>query len=225
MQPKAYTHSVKNSRIITASSPASLIQAARRIPSGPDCPTGFDCYWEPDGASVTDTKKTEARIKSIEEEWVERREQGLQSVADLPSCKDLLTWKNLEKLNSETASKISDSMAEKKRTLSRRSSTAEMTLGVNKLAAEEMLIDLQYEGELLSSPTLPALNMLFPISGRRGESYATGTYENKQPLAFSVTYEGPIMLLWLHYITWLENARFYNMHVPSICHTTIQSIT
>ncbi|KAK5241839.1 hypothetical protein LTR90_006908 [Exophiala xenobiotica] len=88
-----------------------------------------------------------------------------------------------------------------------------------------MLIDLQYEGELLSSPTLPALNMLFPISGRRGESYATGTYENKQPLAFSVTYEGPIMLLWLHYITWLENARFYNMHVLSICHTTIQSTT
>ena len=134
-----------------------------------------------------------------------------------------------------------------------------VSVGVNKLDAEEILKDLQYEEELLSSPNLPALHIRFPSMVIEGKSYATGksmyeaenqaagsgscmlviqrrlvelterrspaTYQSKEPLAFSITHEGPILLLWVHYITWLENARFYNMHVLSICHATIQSTT
>ena len=134
-----------------------------------------------------------------------------------------------------------------------------LSLGVNELAAKELLKDLQYQGELMSSPTRPALHVRFPSLVVEGKSYATGksmyeaenqaagsgssmlamqghlaelteryspgSYENKEPLAFSVTHEGPLMLLWVHYITSLEDARFYNMHVMGICHTTIQSNT
>lgn len=129
--------------------------------------------------------------------------------------------------------------------------------GVNKLDAEEMLKDLQYEEELLSSPNLAALHIRFPSLVVEGKSYAigrsmyeaenqaagsgscmlviqsrlaelterrsAGTYQGKEPLAFSITHEGPILLLWLHYITSLENARFYNLHVLSVCHATIRS--
>ncbi|KAH0834352.1 hypothetical protein FOPE_03623 [Fonsecaea pedrosoi] len=135
-----------------------------------------------------------------------------------------------------------------------------VSLGVNKLDAEEMLKDLQYEQELLSNPTLHALHIRFPSMVVEGKSYATGKsmYEaenqaagsgscmlvmqgrlaelterrspgtdqgKKDPLAFSITHEGPILLLWLHYTTSLENARFYNLHVLSVCHATIRSTT
>ncbi|KAK5444199.1 hypothetical protein LTS15_010552 [Exophiala xenobiotica] len=134
------------------------------------------------------------------------------------------------------------------------------SLGVNKHAAKQMLTVLQLEGELLSSPTVADHHIRFPSLVVEGKSYATGRnmYEAenqvavagssmlvmqdrlaeftercspgthgslKEPLAFSVTQEGPIMLLWVHYITSDENVRFYNMHVLSICHATIQSTT
>ncbi|KIW82060.1 hypothetical protein Z517_05087 [Fonsecaea pedrosoi CBS 271.37] len=135
-----------------------------------------------------------------------------------------------------------------------------VSLGANKLDAEEILKDLQYEQELLSSPTLPALHIRFPSMVVEGKSYATGKsmYEaenqaagsgscmlvmqgrlaeltarrspgtdqgKKDPLASSITHEGPILLLWLHYTTSLENACFYNLHVLSVCHATIRSTT
>ena len=134
-----------------------------------------------------------------------------------------------------------------------------VSLGVNKIDAEEMLKDLQDKKELFSSPTLPELHTRFPSIVVEGKSYATGksmyeaenqaagsgscmlvmqgrlveltercspeTHESKDPIAFSITHEGPILLLWLHYITSLENARFYNLHVLKICHATIPSTT
>ncbi|KIX97523.1 uncharacterized protein Z520_06975 [Fonsecaea multimorphosa CBS 102226] len=112
-----------------------------------------------------------------------------------------------------------------------------VSMGVNQLDAEEMLKDLQYEEELLSSPTLPALHIRFPsmVVVRNWEEHgrlvelterrSPATYQSKEPLAFSITHEGPILLLWLHSITSLENARFYNVHVLKICHATIPSTT
>jgi len=61
--------------------------------------------------------------------------------------------------------------------------------------------------------------------GELTERRSPGIHKSKEPLAFSITQEGPVLLLWLHYITSLENALFYNMHVLRICHATIPSTT
>jgi len=62
-------------------------------------------------------------------------------VDSLPS-KDLLNWKNLEKLNRETASETSDGVAEKKRTLSRRSSTAEINQDATSVSSQRTSLSL-----------------------------------------------------------------------------------
>lgn len=51
------------------------------------------------------------------------------------------------------------------------------------------------------------------------------THQGKEPLAFSITHEGPILLLWLHYFTYQQGVRFCNMHVLKIGHATLLSTT
>jgi len=128
------------------------------------------------------------------------------------------------------------------------------SLGLGELDAEELLEDLQYDQELYSSPTEPALLIPFPSIVVEGKSYGTGksiyeaenqaavsgscmlvvqhqlddlaarrslgSHESREPLAFSICSEGPIMLLWVHYTTSVEGTRFYNMHLLETCHAT-----
>ena len=46
------------------------------------------------------------------------------------------------------------------------------------------------------------------------------SHQSKEPLAFSICSEGPIMLLYVHYTTSVQGARFYNMHLLEVCHAT-----
>ena len=128
------------------------------------------------------------------------------------------------------------------------------TLGLGELDADEILKDLQYDQDLYSSPTQPALLIRFPSIVVEGKSYATGknvyeaenqaarsgscmlvvqhqlddlterlspgSYQSREPLAFSICSEGPIMQLYVHYTTSVQGARFYNMHLLKICHAT-----
>ena len=42
----------------------------------------------------------------------------------------------------------------------------------------------------------------------------------KEPLAFSICTEGPYMELWVHYVTLIQDTRFYNMNLLKICHAS-----
>lgn len=129
-------------------------------------------------------------------------------------------------------------------------------LGVDELDADEMLKDLQFDLELYSSPTQPALLVRFPSIVLEGKSYGTGKsmYEaenqaavsgscmlviqhqlaelterrspgfrqSKEPLAFSICHEGPIIHLWFHYTTKLGDARFHNSCLLAQCHATLR---
>ena len=46
------------------------------------------------------------------------------------------------------------------------------------------------------------------------------SHQSREPLAFSICSEGPIMLLYVHYTTSVQSARFYNMHLLEVCHAT-----
>ena len=127
-------------------------------------------------------------------------------------------------------------------------------LGVKEPDNHDILNDLQFDQQLYSSPTQPALAVRFPSMVVEGKSYATGRsmYEaenqaavsgscmlviqqqltsltqqllpgsiSKEPLSFSITHEGPILLLWAHYLAYVGSVRFYNAHVMRICHVTI----
>lgn len=52
------------------------------------------------------------------------------------------------------------------------------------------------------------------------ERRSPGSHQSKEPLAFSICSEGPIMLLWVHYTTSVQGARFFNMHLLETCHAT-----
>lgn len=83
-------------------------------------------------ASATSPQSTLGKRKrEVEEANPDKRQRGgSQSIEELPPSKDLLTRRNLAQLNSETASQTSqpsDGMAERKRSLSRRSSTTDLT--------------------------------------------------------------------------------------------------
>ena len=130
------------------------------------------------------------------------------------------------------------------------------TLGVDEPDADEMLKDLQFDQQLYSSPTQPALLVRFPSMVVEGKSYGTGKsmyeaenqaavsgscmlvmqlrlaeltkrcsrgpHQSKEPLAFSICHEGPIMQLWLHYTTTVRDARFLNLHLLAQCHPTLR---
>ena len=127
-------------------------------------------------------------------------------------------------------------------------------LGLGELDADEFLEELQYNQDLCSSPTQPALRIRFPSMVVEGKSYSTGktiyeaqnqaavsgscmlnlqhqladltervspgSHQSKEPLAFSICTEGPIMELWVHYTTTVQGARIYNMNLLDICHAS-----
>ncbi|KAH0841209.1 hypothetical protein FOPE_06366 [Fonsecaea pedrosoi] len=49
---------------------------------------------------------------------------------------------------------------------------------------------------------------------------SSGTHQGKEPLAFSLCSEGPVMELWVHYTTSTQDMRTYNMHLLKICHAS-----
>ena len=49
-----------------------------------------------------------------------------------------------------------------------------------------------------------------------------GSSQSKEPLAFSICTEGPIMQLWVHYTTLMDGERMYNMNILRICHASTQ---
>lgn len=42
----------------------------------------------------------------------------------------------------------------------------------------------------------------------------------KEPLAFSICSEGPILQLWVHYTTLVDKVRIHNMNILKICHAS-----
>lgn len=54
------------------------------------------------------------------------------------------------------------------------------------------------------------------------ERRSPGSHQRKEPIAFSICNEGPDINLWVHYITWIQDASFYNMHLLAQCHATLR---
>lgn len=48
------------------------------------------------------------------------------------------------------------------------------------------------------------------------------SHQRKDPLAFSICTEGPMMQLWVHYTTLMDGERMYNMNILRICHASTQ---
>ncbi|KAL8651852.1 MAG: hypothetical protein Q9210_003026 [Variospora velana] len=48
------------------------------------------------------------------------------------------------------------------------------------------------------------------------------SHQSKEPLAFSICTEGPMMQLWVHYTTLTDGERMYNMNILRICHASTQ---
>ncbi|KAL9039410.1 MAG: hypothetical protein Q9180_002545 [Flavoplaca navasiana] len=48
------------------------------------------------------------------------------------------------------------------------------------------------------------------------------SHQSKDPLAFSICTEGPMMQLWVHYTTLVDGERMYNMNILRICHASTQ---
>ena len=51
---------------------------------------------------------------------------------------------------------------------------------------------------------------------------SSGSHQSKEPLAFSICTEGPMMQLWVHYTTPMDGERMYNMNILRICHASTQ---
>ena len=47
-----------------------------------------------------------------------------------------------------------------------------------------------------------------------------GSRQSKEPLAFSVCTEGPVLQFWVHYITMKDDEREYKMNILKICHAS-----
>ena len=57
------------------------------------------------------------------------------------------------------------------------------------------------------------------------ERTSPGAYTGKEPLAFSICTEGPVIQLWVHYTTSVDDVRTYNMNILKICHPSrLQSL-
>ena len=54
------------------------------------------------------------------------------------------------------------------------------------------------------------------------ERRSPGSHQRKEPLAFSICHEGPDINFWVHYITWVQDVPFYNMHLLAQCHATLR---
>ena len=52
------------------------------------------------------------------------------------------------------------------------------------------------------------------------ESTSHGPRQSKEPLAFSVCTEGPVLQFWVHYITMKDDEREYKMNILKICHAS-----
>ena len=52
------------------------------------------------------------------------------------------------------------------------------------------------------------------------ESTCHGSYQSKDPLAFSICSEGPMVQLWVHYTTLVDNVRIYTMNIIKACHAS-----
>ena len=123
------------------------------------------------------------------------------------------------------------------------------TIGVAKPHADELLKRLQLGQALISCPAQSALLFRFSTLVVEGKSYATGKslYEaqnqaavsgsmmlaiqhqlfelvgsqsSDSPLAFSISTEGPVMELWVHYSSSDANVRYYKLHFLRICHAS-----
>ncbi|KAL8932234.1 MAG: hypothetical protein Q9211_006438 [Gyalolechia sp. 1 TL-2023] len=49
-----------------------------------------------------------------------------------------------------------------------------------------------------------------------------GPHQGKEPLAFSICTDGPIMQLWVHYTTLMDGEHMYNMNIVRRCHASSQ---
>ncbi|KAL8884547.1 MAG: hypothetical protein Q9192_006820 [Flavoplaca navasiana] len=54
------------------------------------------------------------------------------------------------------------------------------------------------------------------------ERTSSKSHPSKDPLAFSICTEGPMMQLWVHYTTLIDGERMYNMNILRICHASTQ---
>ena len=52
------------------------------------------------------------------------------------------------------------------------------------------------------------------------ESTCHGSYQSKEPLAFSICSEGPMVQLWVHYTILVDNVRIYKMNIIRACHAS-----
>ena len=52
------------------------------------------------------------------------------------------------------------------------------------------------------------------------ESTCHGSHQSIEPLAFSIYTEGPMVQLWVHYTTLMDNVRMYHMNILKICHAS-----
>ena len=52
------------------------------------------------------------------------------------------------------------------------------------------------------------------------ESTCHGSYQNKEPLAFSICSEGPMLQLWVHHTTLVDDVRIYTMNIIKACHAS-----
>jgi hypothetical protein len=82
-----------------------------------------------------------------------------------------------------------------------------------------------YQAENQAAQSGTSMLIMQSRLARLSESHSPGTLPPKEPLAFSVTQEGPVLLLWVHYITSDEDTQSYNMHVLRVCHATIPETT
>lgn len=64
------------------------------------------------------------------------------------------------------------------------------------------------------------LNLQYKLSDLT-DRVSPGSHRHKIPLAFTICTEGPILELWVHYCTSVENARFWNMGIIHACHASI----
>ena len=65
------------------------------------------------------------------------------------------------------------------------------------------------------------INLQHKLAGLT-ERTSLGSCQSKEPLAFSICTEGPMMQLWVHYTTLVDRERMYNMNILRICHASAQ---
>ena len=79
------------------------------------------------------------------------------------------------------------------------------------------MYEAQNQAAVSGSCMLNLRHQLADLTGR----LSPGSHQRKEPLAFAICTEGPIIELWVHYTTSVQGARFYNSNLLRICHASL----